>query len=120
MSCAAGPENWSQHCVGISPNVHGYRCNYCWGVVERYSRTKETIAARRLSIANMFDVKKAHDIQRGWSLRAQIIVQDLFIEMLNRRSVKPPKFAYPGCAWRHVCIWQAKRVRGFCHASSCI
>ena len=65
MSCAAGPENWSQHCVGIGPNVQGYRCNYCWGVIERYSRTKQTIAARRLSVSNMLDVKKAHDIQRG-------------------------------------------------------
>jgi hypothetical protein len=97
MSCAAGPENRSQLCVGISPNVQGYRCNYCWGVVERYSRTKQTIAARRLSVSNMLDVKKAHEIQRGWSLRAQIIVQDLLIEMLNRRSVKPQKFALVMC-----------------------
>jgi hypothetical protein len=67
------------------------------GLVERYSRTKQTIAARRLSVSNMLDVKKAHEIQRGWSLRAQIIVQDLLIEMLNRRSVKPPKFALVMC-----------------------
>lgn len=98
MKCAAGNTgNLSVNCIGTNPKDTGYRCVFCKGVVERYARTRKDIAARRQSVANLMDIKKSHEVQRGWSERAQIIVQDLFIEMLNRRSVKPPQVALVMC-----------------------
>ena len=98
MSCAAGNTgNMSVNCIGTNPRQGGYRCVYCRGVVKRYGRTRDNIQARRQSVADMMDVKRAHEVQRAWSDRAQIIVQDLFIEMLNRRSSRPPAVALVMC-----------------------
>jgi hypothetical protein len=98
MKCAAGNMgNLSANCIGTNPREIGYRCAFCKGVVERYARTRKDIGARRQSVENMMELKKSHEVQRGWSERAQIIVQDLFIEMLNRRSSRPPQVALVMC-----------------------
>lgn len=98
MKCAAGSlGSFSANCIGTNPKEQGYRCAFCAEVVQRYARTAREVRARRQSVANMVDVKRAHEVQRGWSERAQIIVQDLFIERLNRRSSRPPPLALVMC-----------------------
>ena len=98
MTCAAGyTGNMSANCIGTNPRDAGYRCTYCKGVVKRYGRTRDNIRARRQSVADMMDVKRSYEVQRAWSDRAQIIVQNLFIEMLNRRSSRPPMVALVMC-----------------------
>src|SRR5579863_6473596 len=96
--CAAGHVgNLSANCIGTNPREDGYRCDFCLEVVARYARTGANIRARRNSVTSMVGVKRAHEIQRGWSERAQIIVQDLFIDSLKRKTAKPPPLALVMC-----------------------